>query len=310
MPKVSVIIPVYNVEKYLTRCLQSVCGQTMKDIEIICVNDGSTDNSAHILAEFAAQDSRVKVITQENRVQSIARNIGIEKAIGNYIFFVDADDFIHQQTLEYLYMIANKSKCNVISMNNVKKYDSECIDMTNISYEIHKNALEHLLNNNASSSVIWNKLYKTKLIKNYKFIPGIYFEDWPWLTILFSEVKSYATTEKSLYYYNEKNISTMRSIFTVRKLDDYVTGIETVYKFYHQNKYLKYWKVVRKKRISNSIKMMINKTYHEKNEHKQLAIHLFNLLDKLHKEHIVLYREFSLKIIIRIIKMKIRGLYA
>ena len=88
MPKVSVIIPVYNVEKYLRECLDSVINQTLSDIEIICINDGSTDNSLEILKEYAENDSRIKIITQENQGQGVARNNAIEAAQGEYLVFV------------------------------------------------------------------------------------------------------------------------------------------------------------------------------------------------------------------------------
>ena len=91
MPKISVIIPVYNVEKYLAECLTSVVNQTFKDIEIICVNDGSTDNSPKILKEFAQKDSRIKIINQENQGLSAARNTGLDVATGEYVSFIDSD---------------------------------------------------------------------------------------------------------------------------------------------------------------------------------------------------------------------------
>ena len=99
-PKVSVIIPVYNVEKYLARCLDSVINQTLSDIEIICVNDGSTDGSPEILQHYAAQDERIKIINQKNAGLGAARNVGIKNAIGTYLFFVDSDDWLDLQCLE------------------------------------------------------------------------------------------------------------------------------------------------------------------------------------------------------------------
>ena len=99
---ISVIIPVYNAEKYLERCLQSVLQQTYPHIEVLCVNDGSTDACAEILNRFSVEDLRVKVILQANKGQSAARNVALKAAVGDYVFFVDADDFIHPQTLEIL----------------------------------------------------------------------------------------------------------------------------------------------------------------------------------------------------------------
>lgn len=101
--KVSVIIPVYNVEQYLKECVDSVAGNTFKDIEMICVNDGSTDNSAEILNQLAEGDSRIRIITKENGGLSSARNAGIKAAKGEYLYFIDSDDYIDPRTLEYLY---------------------------------------------------------------------------------------------------------------------------------------------------------------------------------------------------------------
>ena len=100
MPKISVIIPVYNVEKYLGQCLDSVVNQTFKDIEIICIDDGSTDSSLDILKKYAQIDSRIIIINSENNGVSEARNKGIERAKGDYIYFIDGDDYIDQQCLE------------------------------------------------------------------------------------------------------------------------------------------------------------------------------------------------------------------
>ena len=100
MPKVSVIVPVYNVEKYLGECLDSVLRQTLKDIEIVCVDDGSTDSSAKILADYAAKDSRIKVVTQANAGLSAARNAGMDAASGEYVCFIDSDDWIVDDAME------------------------------------------------------------------------------------------------------------------------------------------------------------------------------------------------------------------
>lgn len=103
MPKISIIIPVYNTEKYLSRCLDSAINQTLKDIEIICVNDGSTDNSLDILKEYAAKDNRIKIISKGNEGAAITRNIGINVATGEYIGFIDSDDYVDLDYFEELY---------------------------------------------------------------------------------------------------------------------------------------------------------------------------------------------------------------
>ena len=120
MPKVSVIIPIYNTEKYLRKCLDSVCNQTLSDIEIICVNDCSTDNSLEILEEYASKDNRIKLIDfKENKGAAVARNAGIDEAKGEYIGFVDSDDFIDLDFYEKLYNKAVKSGADCVKSNMV-----------------------------------------------------------------------------------------------------------------------------------------------------------------------------------------------
>ena len=115
--KVSVIVPVYNVEKYLRECLESLVNQTLKEIEIICINDGSDDSSLEVLNEYASKDSRFKIISQQNQGQGIARNKGIDIANGEYLQFVDPDDWVETNMLEKLYNFANKNNSNVVRFN-------------------------------------------------------------------------------------------------------------------------------------------------------------------------------------------------
>ena len=113
MSLVSVIIPVYNGEKYIEKCLKSLIDQSLKDIQIICVNDGSTDNTLSILNQFASKDNRIKVISTDNRGQGSARNTALKEANGEYISFIDADDWINENALELLY---NKAKSDDLDM--------------------------------------------------------------------------------------------------------------------------------------------------------------------------------------------------
>ncbi|MDR2743753.1 MAG: glycosyltransferase, partial [Desulfovibrio sp.] len=125
VPKVSVIIPVYNTELYLRRCLDSVCGQTLRDIEIICVNDGSPDNCGEILREYAAKDARMRVIDfPENRGASAARNAGMDAAQGEYIGFVDSDDYMDLNFYEELYA-KGKETCAKVVKGAIKEKDEE-----------------------------------------------------------------------------------------------------------------------------------------------------------------------------------------
>jgi glycosyltransferase involved in cell wall biosynthesis len=115
MPKISIIIPVYNAENYLEECLLSISQQTFGDFEILAINDGSTDRSLEILKKYQEKEPRLQVISQENKGVSAARNLGLENAQGEYITFVDADDWLHPETLEQYIEIAKKKSDIVIS---------------------------------------------------------------------------------------------------------------------------------------------------------------------------------------------------
>lgn len=135
--KVSVIIPVYNVENYIEECITSVINQTLRDIEIICVNDGSTDGSTAIMEEFHKKDSRIRIINQDNAGLSVARNTGIENAVGEYIYFLDSDDFINSDTLEVLYGEAKKYDLDNIYFDGDAIYENEELEITQKSYKTY-----------------------------------------------------------------------------------------------------------------------------------------------------------------------------
>ena len=161
MPKVSVIIPVYNVEPYLRRCLDSVIHQTLSDIEIICINDCSPDNSLAILQEYAAKDPRVKVIDfAENKGVSVARNTGMDAATGEYIGFVDSDDYVDLDFYEKLYARAKSTGADVAK--GTYKYENRKI---NVSYEQNEKIREDKTNFAIEFS---SAIYKTLLIKTRK----------------------------------------------------------------------------------------------------------------------------------------------
>ncbi len=186
MPKVSVIIPVYNVEKYLRQCLDSVINQTLKDIEIICINDGSTDDSLQILEEYAKKDERIKVISKENGGLSSARNEGLRRVASELCYFLDSDDYIEPNLLETAF--------NVFSNNDIDYYcfGSEVYTEENNSLNQETKTLNKYLKikfngiQKATFDVgqnqnihVWNKVFKTSIIKNNNihFIEGLLYED-------------------------------------------------------------------------------------------------------------------------------------
>ena len=310
MVKVSFIVPVYNSETYLSRCIDSILNQTLSDFELILINDGSKDNSLSILNEYQNKDKRIKLTdNKQNQGQSVARNKGLKEAQGEYIMFVDSDDYIHPQTAEILYAIANKNNYKIVASTKAnylsKKQDNQdrLYELEEIKIKHHNKPLETLLKNSFLNSVVWNKIYSRELIKDKSFIEGIYFEDWPWTTCLFSEIKEIATINIPLYTYNNLNVSTMRSPFTEKKIKDYAHGIRYVYDYFSSSDKKHLWPLVRKHRISQSIKMMINKTYHE-----DISLYCFLLkeLKKCYKCKLFYYRELQIKVCLRLIKIRLK----
>ena len=183
MPKVSVIIPVYNTEPYLKRCLNSVCNQTLKDIEIILVDDCSTDESLKILKEYASKDKRIKlIILEQNQGVAVARNKGLEAAKGEYIGFVDSDDFIDLNFYETLYKKAEEDDFDAVK-GNIRKYDSKTNEY---SKDIFLDMNSYIRKNKAYFHCsFYTAIYKTEFVrKNHlHFLEGfIFFQD-PYFTI-------------------------------------------------------------------------------------------------------------------------------
>ena len=174
IPKVSVIIPVYNVEQYLNKCVDSVINQTFKNIEIICINDCSTDNSLNVLKNFALQDSRIKIIDlKQNQGVSNARNLGLDLAQGEYIYLIDSDDWLDNNYLEIMVQKIEEVNSNIlINANFVNEFADKQKKLLYSNFDFFKNDFEIT---NAKivqrffSPVIWTRLYKRSFLEHYKF---------------------------------------------------------------------------------------------------------------------------------------------
>ena len=210
---VSVVIPVFNTELYLSTCLDSVLNQTLKNIEIICIDDGSTDNSLQILKNYQKKDKRIKIISKNNEGQGIARNIGINEAIGEYIAFVDSDDFIKEDMLEKLYKscISNDLDmvmCKVASYNELtcEINDSLWYYSLGVFNDFEKKVFSHkdTMDFTCEISVTpYNKLYKNSLIKKHdiKFAENLIFEDEVFFYDVYLKAKRVSIVDETLYYY-------------------------------------------------------------------------------------------------------------
>ncbi|MDO4583203.1 MAG: glycosyltransferase [Planctomycetia bacterium] len=212
-PKISIIIPVYNVEKYLRECLNSVVNQTIQEIEIICVNDGSTDGSAAILEEYAAKDKRIQILTQENGGLSVARNAGMDVAKGEYVAFVDSDDYIDLQLYERVYTkaIVSDAEMTVFFFYRIENsqivpgYSMLGISPFPITEECEK--IKTILHSGNSACSI---LYKNSFLKenNLRFVPGLIWED-----NVFNSLSAYKANKivfcfERGYYYRQRPGST------------------------------------------------------------------------------------------------------
>lgn len=206
MYKISIILPVYNSEKTIKRCLDSILKQTYSNLEIIIVNDGSTDNTLDIICNMQ-EDSRIRIVSIENKGVSHARNVGLDKATGDLVTFVDSDDYIECNMYQYLVDIMNKYDADISHCGYNNVIDNKVVSFTgkNNGKEFVQNtdeALECLISGKLFSGGIWNKLYKMKLFNNIRFVEDIHFnEDVLINYYLFKNSKTSVFADKALYNY-------------------------------------------------------------------------------------------------------------
>lgn len=222
MPKVSIIVPVYNTEKYLKKCLDSLLNQTLEDIEIIVVNDSSPDNSQVIIDEYVKKDKRVKSYIKPNGGQGDARNLGLEKATGEYIGYVDSDDFVDSKMYEDMYNKAVEEKSDIVNVgyyiySETGKVIQEQIYRRDTTPTNIKETPQVLFDNTA----VTNKLFKASLLKNnnIKFRVKKWYEDFDFVIKTICYASSIAIIEKPYYYYLQRSGSTMNNSNISRNLE-------------------------------------------------------------------------------------------
>ena len=236
MVKVSVIVPAYNAEKYIDKCLESLINQTLKDIEIIVVNDGSKDNTLEKINKYS--DKRIKLLNlKENKGIGHARNEGIKKALGEYIGFVDSDDYVDKNMFEKMYEKASKEKLDIVVCDFYKQ-----IENTNQTIkEIIPNFKNTTLKNNSNllldiNLAPWNKIYKRKLIVDNKihFDEKLKYEDVPFVVKSLDKAKNIGKINKCLNYYvvHNKSETTIRD----EKVFDIIKIIDQVRKYFKDKK--------------------------------------------------------------------------
>lgn len=210
---ISIIVPVYNVEQYLEQCVESLIHQTYKNLEILLIDDGSTDASGTICDRYAKQDKRIRVVHQVNQGAAIARNSGIKLAKGEYLAFVDSDDYVHSQFIEILYQIQQACDCKISMCSYQRFNDGEAIDNNSAVDATHKmistfDALS-LLNEWISKDavamlIVCNKLYQKGIFENIVFPSKKRREDEFVIHRILAKSEKISVTEKELYFYRKR----------------------------------------------------------------------------------------------------------
>lgn len=218
MIKVSVIIPIFNVEKYLKKSLDSVVNQTLKEIEIIAIDDGSTDNSLNILKEYQNTDDRIIIFEQENKGPGEARNLALNHVKGEYVFFLDSDDWIELNTLEKLYNNAIENNCDLVLFDSIEHLPND--ELKPRRFFILDNLKNQVFNFESEKKIVlnsyfvpWSKLYKTSFIKenNIRYPPFLLFEDVSFHIANISLAQRVTYLPEIFYHYNKLNESSVQN---------------------------------------------------------------------------------------------------
>ena len=249
MPKISVIVPVFNVEPYIHRCVDSILNQTFTEFELILVDDGSPDNCGKICDEYAEKDNRVYVIHKDNGGLSDARNAGMDWAFKNsdseWITFIDSDDWVHNKYLELLYDAAIKNNCEVSCCAYKEAFDNidsfYIIDKNemHIEYGSADTLLQNLNSFKAFNVIIaCARLYKKDLFEHIRFPIGKYFEDSYTIYKTLYSCNKIAVVNYSLYYYYQNPNGIINSELTIRKVSDTFDSFLEKLAFFYQNNYI------------------------------------------------------------------------
>ncbi len=232
---ITIIVPVYKVEDYLERCIESIINQTYNNLEIILVDDGSPDNCGKICDEYQIRDKRIKVIHKQNGGLSDARNVAIDNAKGELITFIDSDDYVEKDYIELLYKNLQDNNCDISTCSYQCFYDKVEIGKENEQIIVMNNeeALENMFYQKNTTTSAWGKLYKTKLFKNIRYPKGKICEDLDTTYKLFAKSKKIVMSACKKYYYLQRTNSIINSKFSIKRMDAIDFATKTV-KFINQ----------------------------------------------------------------------------
>ena len=229
---ISVIVPVYNAEEYLEECLESIKNQTYTNIEVILINDGSTDGSKEICEKYCEKDNRFKLVNQENQGQSVARNLGVAESVGEFIMFVDSDDVINKNVLEVLlpYM---KTDVDIVECRMTRKKEEVYLNKP-FKIVFEGNAKEAILNCIAFKEVKFcpvTKLYRREIVEKVPFLEGYIYEDVFTGINYLKHMRKIVAVDYIGYYYRVRPNSTMTKSFTEKDLDIFKVGNQLIDSF-------------------------------------------------------------------------------
>lgn len=235
-PLVSIIVPVYNVEPYLTKCITSIIKQTYRKIEIILVNDGSSDGCGKICDEFAKKDERIRVFHTENKGLSVARNYGMARATGDYLGFVDSDDWIEPDMFEVLVKQAEKDNMDIVHCGIYLEFPKKTVTVFGIEkyYNNSTEFLKALIKGDITVGV-WNKLYRKSCFKNIVFPEGHVFEDTATMHKIFTGINSAVGVSKPLYHYRKNRKDSIVQNYSMKFLIDLWLAHKSRYDFFLSN---------------------------------------------------------------------------
>lgn len=255
MKKVSIIVPVYNVEKYLEKCLASLVNQTLQDIEILVINDGSKDNSQQVIDQFQKQyPEKIFPFQKENGGLSDARNYGLDRASGEFIGFVDSDDYVGETMFEEMYHLAKKHNAEMVICNlqKVDEYGNITQKLTQISNMPEKMDLKgHFSVFSDLSYFACNKIFNRKLFENHRFKKGLHFEDIQLIPQLLLQCKTIAQTQNYHYQYFERADSITKT-HTEKGLD-MLKAVEDVELAFEKSEYRNYKKELKNFQILEGV---------------------------------------------------------
>ncbi|MCU7695109.1 glycosyltransferase family 2 protein [Haoranjiania flava] len=265
-PLISIIVPAYNVEAYIDKCLASLHSQTLQDIEVIVINDGSTDNTGAVCEAWKAKDNRLHIIHQENKGISETRNIGLAASKGHFIGFVDGDDWVEPQMFERLYNAVQNYSADIAMCGAILDEADKTIKIHDHAQKEQRldacTALIKLLWDKYVRSYCWNKIFRASLFKDIFFPPGRIFEDYSTVYKLFAKANAVVHTGTNDYHYIQRPGSILSSLNPKKEVDFFLANYER-YGFIAS--YKGFTRIQRKLLLIKTIKRMLRTNLKLKN---------------------------------------------